>query len=99
LESQKIQQEQLSMKIRKNDGLLVSAIAEEMVIMSTDNEQYYTLDEVGSRIWQLLDEEVSVDGLCSRLLSEYDVDDEVCRAEVTEFLNKMSGMDLITLEE
>ena len=87
------------MKIRKNDGLLVSAIAEEMVIMSTDNEQYYTLDEVGSRIWQLLDEEVSVDGLCSRLLSEYDVDDEVCRAEVTEFLNKMSGMDLITLEE
>jgi hypothetical protein len=68
------------------DDVLHSKIDEEVVIMSIANDRYYGLDPIASRVWELLREPLSLDELCGRLMEEYEVSPEVCRADTLELL-------------
>lgn len=75
---------------------LYSMIDGEAVIMSTEAEAYISLNEVGSRIWQLIsDRPRSVEELVSRLTGEFDVPVERCRREIGEFFDTLSARGLI----
>ena len=64
-------------------------------MMSIENGEYYGLDEIGSRIWTLLEEPKKVSELCDILLEEFEVEREQCEEEVLAFLNEMASDDLI----
>ena len=66
--------------------------------MGMGSERYYALDQIASRIWVLLDFETTLEGLCERLMDEYDVDGLVCRQDVGEHLQKLAKMGLITMD-
>jgi len=61
----------------------------EAVLLRVDTGLYFGLDEVGSRIWKLLEQGASSDEICAVLLSEYDVDDEALRRDVYSFLDEL----------
>src|SRR2546428_4203425 len=67
-------------------GLVSSQIDGEIVMMSVDNEQYYSLDAVGSRIWELIAQPRSVFAVCETLLSEFQVDRGTCQRDVLHFM-------------
>lgn len=67
----------------------------EAVILSLKNGKYYGLNSVGSRIWELIQTPMSADEIESALLSEYEVDRDECRREVSEFLKEMKAQELI----
>ena len=48
-----------------------------------------TVNEVGVSLWNMLQEEISFDSLVSGILEEYDVDEEVAREDIQEFLDQM----------
>ena len=48
-----------------------------------------TVNEVGVTIWNLLQEEVTMDELVQGILNEYDVEEEVARNDIQEFLDKL----------
>ena len=64
-------------------------IDEEIVMMSQDLDSYCGINEIGSRIWQLIESPVLVSDLCGILLDEFEVDPEVCEREVTTFLSQL----------
>jgi hypothetical protein len=74
---------------------LFSELNDEVVILNLKNGKYYGLNPVGARIWELLQEPVSVEKIERAILSEYDVDREVCAREVEEFLTLMRDEELI----
>lgn len=49
-----------------------------------------TVNEVGVSLWKMLQEEVTVEDLVQGILSEYDVDENVAREDIQEFLEKLS---------
>lgn len=49
-----------------------------------------TVNEVGVSLWKMLQEEVTVEDLVQGILSEYDVDENVAREDIQEFLDKLS---------
>ena len=55
----------------------------------------YTLNEVGSRIWQLIDAPMTVDDLVETLSHEYEVTPECARGDVVEFLDLLASRGLI----
>lgn len=67
----------------------------EAVVLSLANGKYYGLNEVGSRIWELLQQAVSPDEIEAQILREYDVDAATCRQEVNDFLRRMLAEKLI----
>ena len=48
-----------------------------------------TVNEVGVDIWNMLQEEVTFEDLVQGILAEYDVEEEVAREDIQEFLNTL----------
>ena len=48
-----------------------------------------TVNEVGVFLWNMLQKEVSMDDLVKAVLSEYEVEEAVARADIQEFLDKL----------
>lgn len=66
-----------------------------VVLLKLGTEAYFSLDEVGSRIWQLLEAGEDVDAIVRQLLDEYDVEPARLHADVVELLEKLAARDLI----
>lgn len=48
-----------------------------------------TVNEVGVSLWNMLQEDISFEGLVNGILEEYDVDEAVAREDIREFLDRM----------
>ncbi len=81
--------------LNKLHGLLTGLIDEELVMMNIEKGEYYGLTKVASRIWMLLDKEISYGLLIETLLKEYEISEEVCRSEVQRFLIELEKRKLI----
>lgn len=81
--------------IKRNKEVFASEIDEEVVMMNVDTGRYYGMDTVGSRIWELVAEEIQVKDVIETLMEEYDVSEEQCKKDVLEFLNELYENKLI----
>ncbi len=78
------------------EDVLETKIDEEIVLMSLGKGEYFSLDEVGSRIWELLKSKpLDIDSLCRALQEEYEINSATCRSETQAFLTTMVGNMLI----
>lgn len=70
----------------------------ETVMMSIERGEYFGLNSVGSRVWELLEAPQSLDQLCVALTAEFAVDDAQCRQEVAAFLQEMLGLGIVSTQ-
>jgi hypothetical protein len=77
------------MVVRRQGDWLIAKIGDERVMMSRQKVHHIGITEVGARIWELIEEPQKIETVCARLLSEYSIPPEVCRAEVESFLNEL----------
>ena len=68
---------------------------EELVLLDPENGQYFTLDEVGARIWELCDGKRSVSEIAAALDEEFDAPLETIRADLLELLEELSSGGLV----
>ena len=66
-------------------------------MMNLDKGEYFMMNEVGSRIWDIIIEPINVKGIIEALLSEYEVDEETCTETVIEFLGRLNNAELISI--
>lgn len=59
------------------------------VLLDGRNGHYWGLDEVGSRIWSLMQEGHSPTGIAKKLSEEYEASPEALRADVDSFIDSM----------
>ncbi len=84
-------------KIARNTEIISTDMDDETVMMSIDKGEYYGVNPVGSRVWELLESPRTVSGLCETLLREYDVPQEQCHKDIMSFLNHLSEKGLIAI--
>jgi hypothetical protein len=71
-------------------------IANEAVLLSMSDGEYYGLNEVAASIWQLIQEPRSVLAIRDALLAEYaDIDPIECEQAVVRFLGEMISLNLV----
>ena len=80
----------------RRDGLVQAEIDGEVVTMSIEHGTCYGLNQVGSRIWNLLEKPTRIGVLCETLLSEYRVDPDVCERQVLDLLEELRTEGLIS---
>jgi hypothetical protein len=86
------------MLIRKQGDWLAAKVGDELVMMSAEKGNYIGLSEVAARIWELIETPREVDAVCGELQKEFEVEPEVCRAEVETFLNELVTYGAIALD-
>jgi hypothetical protein len=81
-----------------NPDAMTSSVGIETVILHFTAGTYFGLDEVGTRIWELVQERRSVREIRDALLEEYDVDEERCDQAVRSLLASLAEHGLITVD-
>ncbi len=79
------------------DNVLFRELEGESVILDLDSEQYFGLDEVGTRIWQLITEADSIGATIDELVAEYDVEAEVLREDLSELIDTLVDKGLLSI--
>ena len=54
-----------------------------------------TVNEVGVFLWKMLQKEVTMEELVQGVLKEYDVEEEVARNDIEEFVEKLSNAGVL----
>jgi hypothetical protein len=85
--------------VAQTKELVSSDLDGETVLLSIETGKYYNMDPIGSRIWELIKDPMSVSDLIDILLGEFEVDPKQCEAEVLAFLNKLAEDNLIQILE
>lgn len=92
----------LSINLNQTIALSADVISQEVsgetVLLDLESENYFGLDEVGTRIWQLIKETNDLSSIFNTLLDEYEVTEERLQEDLTVLLTEIEGLGLITLK-
>ena len=83
----------------RNAGFVDAEIDNEVVLMNMDTGFCYGLNRVGSRIWSELTVPIRVGDLCTKLVSEFEVDPAICERDVLDLLQELRAEGLIAIQE
>ncbi len=86
-------------KVRVSTDVLLQEIEGESVLLDLNSEFYFGLNKVGTRIWQLLSEETSVENVLTKLKGEYGVDEQLLAKDLSNILNALSENGLVEVLE
>jgi len=88
----------LNQKITLSPDVISQEVSGETVLLDLDSENYFGLDEVGTRIWQLIKEKEDLQAIYNTLLDEYEVEESRLQADLEALLGEISKLGLVSLE-
>ena len=74
-------------------------LAGEAVILNMESGTYYSLNEVGARVWGLVGEPRTVDEIRDTILEEYEVEADHCERDVVALLEQLADAGLVEIRE
>jgi len=87
----------LRSRIKKTPDCIESTLDQEAVILGVEEGKYFGINDIGTIIWQKLEQEVLVSDLTDDLIRSYDEDPETIQAEILDFLNELYTRKLILI--
>jgi hypothetical protein len=79
-------------------AVLWQELAGEAMLLNLDNEEYYGLDEVGTRMLAIVTKSPSIAAASEELLCEYDIDPATLRTDLYRLLEQLSEHGLVCID-
>jgi len=89
----------LSQKVSLAEDVLIQELSGESVLLNIDSEQYFGLDEVGSRMLSVLTESESIQAANDILLQEYEVEPTQLEKDLLELIEKCVKHGLVKVTQ
>ena len=88
----------------KKDDFVTRSITDETIIVPIrggvgDLNSIYTLNEMGTRIWELMNDQTDIDKMAEIISSEYDVSIEQAKKDIAEFLSSLESVGLVEKDD
>ena len=88
----------LSSNITISPEVLAQEVGSETVLLDLQSEIYFGQDEVGTRIWQLLQQHNDLQKIFDTMQVEYDIDAIQLKIDINELLERLFEEELIAVE-
>lgn len=88
----------LPKKVKISSDVLFEKLDGKSVLLHIEKETYYTLDEVGTDMWNLLNEKENIEDVLNILLETYDIDRKTLEYDLNNLIKKLSQSNLLTTE-
>ncbi len=89
----------LPKQVKVSDSVLFQEISGEGVLLNMESEQYFGLDEIGARFWQLLSENGDTSAALETIRAEYDVERETLNRDLANLIDELKNEKLLFVEE
>ena len=73
-------------------------MAGETVLLNMKSGTYYGMDQVGTLVWNLVQEPQTLEYIREAILQEFEVERESCERDLIAFLHEMESAKLIDIE-
>ena len=70
-------------------------MGDEVMVLDLNSGTYYGLDDLGARIWSLIEQPASLASIREAILAEYENDSETCDRDLRAFLTQMQSAGLV----
>ena len=70
----------------------------ESVLLDLQSERYYSLDDVGTRMWELLAECGDVAMVVEQMMEGYDVDEATLHRDLANLINQLAEEGLLSVQ-
>ena len=87
----------LDSSLRIPEYVLSTTVEEEVILLNTQTNKYFTLDDVGARLWNLLSGGKSLRECHLALLQEYDVEPDILEQDLLELVDTLRAGDLVEI--
>lgn len=84
-----------SLSYKPAPHVLSQQLEDEIVLLNMEAEHYYSLDDVGSRVWQLLSEHDTLDAVVRQMLLEFAADEATLRTDVVTLVAQLQEAGLV----
>jgi hypothetical protein len=74
---------------------LVATLSDGAVLLNLQTKRYFSLNETGTRIWEMVQGTADEETIVAALLTEYEVDEPMARSEVRRILDELIEAQLI----
>jgi hypothetical protein len=74
---------------------LVATLSDGAVLLNLQTKRYFSLNETGTRIWEMVQQTADEEAIVATLLREYEVEEPMARAEVRRILEELIEAQLI----
>ena len=93
----------LQKKYTKDPNIVFRKVVDECILVpvkqkADELDSIFTLNNVGSRIWELIDGEKSVTDISEILINEYEVTNEEAETDLKEFFEKLEQIGAVRAE-
>lgn len=88
----------LESKIIIPETLLLQKIDEETILLDINTQEYFSLNELGGIIWELLSKKNNLNEIKSELLSSFDIEEKQIENDILNFINALIEKGLIEIE-
>ena len=85
-------------RVRISPDAMLQEIGGEGVILDLVSATYFGLDQVGVRLWQLLQADPGLQAASDVLLTEYEVDPATLEQDLTTLVSQLVAAGLATIE-
>ena len=84
-------------RLRHRERVLTQRAGDSLVLLDVDGGEYFALDEVSGRVWDLCDGLRDVAAVISAVSTEYDAPVDTIRADIQEFRQEMVDANLLVV--
>lgn len=81
--------------LQRNSGMVWANMDGDLVMLEADSEYYYGIGGIGPRIWDLLEQPMSIAHLSDVVCSKFRVEEEQCRKDLLVFLGQLLDAGLV----
>ena len=82
------------MRLRSTD-ISTRSLEGETIVLALPSSRYFTISGVGTRLFELLAEDVSIDELVDTIVDEYEVDAGSARSDIEAFIGRLRDAQLL----
>jgi hypothetical protein len=85
----------MSVTYRRTAATMSTEVGDDVVALQADRGFAFGMEEVTAAVWKLLEEPRDLDTIVARLMADYEVDEDECRADVDALLTRMTSEGLV----
>ena len=78
--------------------VMARQVGEEVVLLDLASGNYFGLDAVGARIWQLITDGSTPEQVVAALVREYAVEEDTARSDTSRLLAELAAQGLVELK-
>ena len=86
---------EMTTRVVRLGGLQTANVDDDIVILNMTTNNYVALDDIGRRIWELIETPRHVEELCAQLTDEFNGVPQQIQVDVLSFLNELENEKLV----